>query len=222
MKDLSIPMAIAPLATPGDGGRYRRFSRWSTIALLSVAAAFAQTCPSSSALYPSGFDGDAQLGVAPNSISTFLNAALTSGATTLSVISPAGMVANQYLSINSEIVFLTATSPLTIARGCDGTTAAPHLNGAAVQGRINAGYHNTMRKAVEALEKNASIMGINAGSYNFSQSPGVALIAGGVDQPIPLTPCPYGVNGTDSSHYVYLSGGVGTAEATLIDRKSVV
>ena len=126
------------------------------LALFAVSAG-AQTCPSSSALYPSGLDGDAQLAVASNGVATYLNAALTAGATTFSPVSSAGMVANMYLSIDSEIVFLTATSPLTIARGCDGTVAAGHLNRAAVQGRINAGYHNTIRKAVQAIELNTGI-----------------------------------------------------------------
>ena len=51
------------------------------LALFAVSAG-AQTCPSSSALYPSGLDGDAQLAVASNGVATYLNAALTAGATT--------------------------------------------------------------------------------------------------------------------------------------------
>lgn len=49
-----------------------------------------------------------------------------------------------------------------------------------------------------------------------AQTPGNLLIAGGVNQSVTLTPCPIGVNGSDTLHYVYLSGGTGTAEAVLI------
>ena len=187
------------------------------LALFAVSAG-AQTCPSSSALYPSGLDGDAQLAVASNGVATYLNAALTAGATTFSPVSSAGMVANMYLSIDSEIVFLTATSPLTIARGCDGTVAAGHLNRAAVQGRINAGYHNSLSKAVKAIEANIPAGGLSPGSYNWpAQTPGVALVALGVNQSVPLNPMPAGITSACvNACSVYISGGTGTAEATLV------
>jgi hypothetical protein len=52
--------------------------------------------------------------------------------------------------------------------------------------------------------------------YNFpSQQPGGSL-TGGVGASSTLTPCPLGVNGADTSHYLYLSGGTGAAEAVLI------
>ncbi|HKT90089.1 MAG TPA: hypothetical protein VJQ59_16710 [Candidatus Sulfotelmatobacter sp.] len=48
-----------------------------------------------------------------------------------------------------------------------------------------------------------------------SQAPGGSL-TGGVGASATLTPCPLGVNGTDTSHYIYLSGGTGTAEAVVL------
>jgi len=58
---------------------------------------------------------------------------------------------------------------------------------------------------------------INPADYNFTaQAPGGSLIAGGVNQSITMTPCPWGIAGTYTSTYVYLSGGTGTAEATKI------
>jgi hypothetical protein len=48
-----------------------------------------------------------------------------------------------------------------------------------------------------------------------SQQPGGTLTAAVGASPT-MTPCPLGVNGADSSHYLYISGGVGAAEAVLI------
>lgn len=45
-------------------------------------------------------------------------------------------------------------------------------------------------------------------------SPGGSIVIG--SNTVTLTPVPSGLNGTDTNHYVYLSGGVGTAEAVLI------
>ncbi len=55
----------------------------------------------------------------------------------------------------------------------------------------------------------------NSGDYDFAaQSPGTSISGGGAT--ITMSPCPLGVNGTDSHHNLYLSGGSGTAEAPLI------
>lgn len=55
----------------------------------------------------------------------------------------------------------------------------------------------------------------SAADYNFpAQQPGGSLIVG--SNTSTLSPCPLGVNGTDSAHYLYVSGGVGTPEAVLI------
>lgn len=51
--------------------------------------------------------------------------------------------------------------------------------------------------------------------YNFpSQTPGGSLSIG--SNTITLAPCPLGLNGVDPNHFVYISGGTGTAEAVLI------
>ncbi len=56
---------------------------------------------------------------------------------------------------------------------------------------------------------------IFAANYDFpAQTPGGSLIVG--SNTITLHPVPAGVNGSDSNHYVYISGGTGTAEAVLI------
>lgn len=56
----------------------------------------------------------------------------------------------------------------------------------------------------------------SASDYNFAaQSPGGTLTSG-IANTVTLTPCPLGVNGSDGSHYLYISGGTGTAEAVVI------
>ena len=47
--------------------------------------------------------------------------------------------------------------------------------------------------------------------YFWSQTPGGTLAAG--VETITLTPCPVGVDATDTKNYAYISGGTGTAEA---------
>jgi hypothetical protein len=55
----------------------------------------------------------------------------------------------------------------------------------------------------------------NTADYSFpAQTPGGSLIIG--NNTITFTPVPLGMNGTDVGHKVYVSGGVGTAEACLI------
>lgn len=60
----------------------------------------------------------------------------------------------------------------------------------------------------------ANLPVINPTDFTFTQTPGGSLSAG--TQTITLTPCPNGVAGADTNHYLYVSGGTGTAEAALI------
>jgi len=56
---------------------------------------------------------------------------------------------------------------------------------------------------------------INPSIYAFpAQSPGGSLSVG--SNTITFTPCPLGVNGSDTNHNLYVSGGVGTAESVPI------
>src|SRR3990167_1542163 len=58
-------------------------------------------------------------------------------------------------------------------------------------------------------------LSIDARTTNYAaQTPGGAISVG--SNTITLAPCPIGLAGADSNHYVYLSGGTGTAEAALI------
>jgi hypothetical protein len=60
---------------------------------------------------------------------------------------------------------------------------------------------------------------LTASDYRFTRTNGIGatgdLSASGANT-VTLTPCPKGINGTDANHYVYISGGTGTAEAVLV------
>lgn len=59
-----------------------------------------------------------------------------------------------------------------------------------------------------------SASGLQASTYSFCRSPGGTLTAT-VPASALLTPVPQGVNGSDTNHWYYLSGGTGIAEAVL-------
>lgn len=57
--------------------------------------------------------------------------------------------------------------------------------------------------------------------YTFTQTPNVSL-TGSVQATVSMAPCPLGVNGADTAHYLYVSGGTGTGEPVLITGGSCV
>lgn len=201
--------------------------------LLSALTLEAQT------VYPGAIDSDASLGVARNKVSARLVGAISSSATSLTIAYNTGSnvflpnmmasFASSATSFPSEIVWVCGVSGTTVqlgksscpnvdGRGLDNTSAAAHVNGEAFENRINAGYFSNLKGAVIALEANSSAAGsVNSSLYNFdAQTPGGSLVALGVNQPFTMTPCPLGVNGTDTDHWLYITGGTGTAEPVLI------
>lgn len=178
------------------------------------------------ARFPAAIAGDSDLMIATDRQVTHLAATLDAASTAMSIRDPAMVGANQLLSIDSEIVKTLAApsgSTVSIQRGFDGTTPAVHLAGAAVSGFIDAWHHNALVSEIEAIENalGANLSRIPAAAFLIStayafpaQSPGGALVAG--NNSITLSPVPAGVNGTDQSHYLYISGGTGTAEPVLI------
>jgi hypothetical protein len=144
----------------------------------------------------------------------------------MTVQNASGIVIWSLLSIEDEIVQVNnvvSGNVIPIRRGFDGTTAALHLAGATVAGLIDAYHHNTLVAEVEAIE---AALGANLSNVSSSQillntafqfpaqTPGGTLSTG--NQVITLSPVPKGVNGTDQNHYLYISGGTGTAEAVPI------
>jgi len=176
--------------------------------------------------YPGAIATDAQLAIAVDRLQTMLAATLSDIAISMTVASAAGIVADMLLSIGDEIVRVTAAptgTSVPIARGFDGTIPAVHLSGATVSGLIDAYHHNALVSEIQAIE---SALGPNlskipgkeiipADSTNFpAQAPGGALTVG--TNSITLTPVPDGVNGTNTEHWLWISGGAGAAEAVKI------
>lgn len=80
--------------------------------------------------------------------------------------------------------------PITVANGGTGSSTA-------LGAKVNL---NTFPNTVSS-------------DYNFTpQTPGGTLIAHGSNQAITLNPCPIGVSGSDTNHYLYLTAGTGTSE----------
>jgi hypothetical protein len=61
----------------------------------------------------------------------------------------------------------------------------------------------------------ASLPQVSASDYTFTISPSSSL-TGGISNTVTMAFSPLGIAGTDVNHYVYISGGTGTAEAAKI------
>jgi hypothetical protein len=86
------------------------------------------------------------------------------------------------------------------------------LNDPGANGLIKRTALNTTAPAVA----NTDYVGPTSLYYNFSAlSPGGSLSVGSNTVTL-LGVCPFGVNGSDTNHYLYISGGNGTAEAVLL------
>lgn len=178
------------------------------------------------ARFPGNVATDADLMIAVDRQQTKLTSPLDASATSMTVENAAAIVAYNLLTIESEIVKTTGAptgNVVPISRGFDGTTPAIHLANTAVSGFVDAYHHNSLVAEVEAIE---NALGANlskiptspvvaSNGYDFTpQTPGGSLVVGA--NSIVLTPVPAGVNGSDTNHYLYISGGTGTAEAAKI------
>ena len=178
------------------------------------------------ATFPAAIAGDAQLAIAVDRQQTRLTAPLDTVATSMTVADASHIVPWNLLSIDDEIVRVNgaiAGNTVPIGRGFDGTTPAIHLASALVSGFVDAYHHNALVSEIQAIE---SALGPNlsyipavpflvSSNFIFSpQTPGGTLAAG--NNVITLSPVPKGINGSDTNHYVYISGGAGTAEPALI------
>jgi hypothetical protein len=117
----------------------------------------------------------------------------------------------------------TIPDPLTVAKGGTGVqtiTGIPVGSGTAALSAVAAGsegqyLRRKMNAGATPVYEFASPSGLLSSDYIFTaQSPGGSLAIG--NNLITLAPVPLGVNWNDAYHYLYVSGGVGTAEACLI------
>lgn len=192
------------------------------LALVLSVCALAQ-----SSRYPTAVDNDASLAVAVNNFSGRLSGGVSTTDTAWVLSGMTGTpVVNMLLTVDGEISQVTAVSgnAVTVTRGVDGTTAASHRPQSLVQGLITKFHHNVLADAVKKIETalgpnlanlHVSLPGLSAGSYNFSpQFPGGGLAPG--NNVVTLSPVPLGVNGSNTGHYLYVSGGAGSPEPCLI------
>jgi hypothetical protein len=137
-----------------------------------------------------------------------------------------------------EHMLVTAVSGnvLTVTRAFAGTSARSHSSGRLVSVLIDSAHQKVLKDSVVAIETalgpNLINIGggspvVNAGTFAFSPyscnsssvctpggPSGMSLIAG--NNTLTMTPIPNGVNGSDSGHRLYVSGGTGAADSCLI------
>lgn len=178
------------------------------------------------AAYPGRVATDVDMTIAVDLEQTKLTVPMAATDTQMTVADPSVIAPYSLLSIDSEIVEVTGPASgnvIPVSRGFDGTHAALHLASAIVSGFVVAYHHNRLVAEIEAIEATlgANLQNIPAASvvsapaYAFpAQSPGGSLTVG--TNAITLSPVPKGVNGSDTNHYLYISGGTGTAEAVPI------
>ena len=176
------------------------------------------------AAYPGRVATNSDLIVAVDQQQTTLLLPMGVSDLTATVLDPSSIKAFNLLSIDSEIVKTLgppAGNVIPVSRGFDGTLPAAHVSGAIVAGFIDAYHHNAVVAEIEAIETFLGPNGINIpsssqqGPIPFTpQTPGGNLVVGA--NAITMSPVPKGVNGTDVNHYLWISGGTGTAEAALI------
>lgn len=188
------------------------------------------------ARYPSSVATDAALKIAANQVQTTLTMRVSTLDTIFRVSDTSRLVVDMLLSIDNEIVSVsaidTASHIITVVRGFDGTIPSSHNAGRLLQAYIVAWHHNALAAEIKAIETalGPNLSNVGTGSagygvlstlYDFSaRTPGGSLIVGA--NSITIAPVPQGVNGTDLEHYLYVSGGTGTAEACKIVGGSAV
>lgn len=173
--------------------------------------------------FPTAVATNSDLYVASDQATTSLSTSINSSTVSISVFSAAKFRAFNIITIDSEQVKICSISSNVLTacaggRGFAGTNAVSHNAGVGVFNYVSAIYHNTMSTEVQSIE-NWLINGQNfiyyAPNFDFpAQSPLTSISPG--SNTINLAPVPRGVNHADTKHYLYISGGTGTAESVLI------
>lgn len=107
------------------------------------------------AIFPGGVASASQLAVATNSLQTQLVVACQPSDGAIAVQNIAGITQGSLLSIDAEIVMVTAPptgNACIVQRGFDGTMPAAHAINAQVSGFIDAWHHNALAAEVIAIE----------------------------------------------------------------------
>ncbi len=135
--------------------------------LLLPALCRAQGTPN----YPASLDNGASLPQAVDNKFTYLTAAATNSATTITVNSTVGVPTSGVLQIDSELLSYTTADAThyTVTRAFSGTTAAAHAQTATVRFPLVSTHINGSRAAVIELEKKLGTGASNAASATSGQ-----------------------------------------------------
>lgn len=119
--------------------------------------------------FPDSFDDDQSLYIAVNNLRTRLTASISSGTTTIPVVSTAGFPTTGFISIltggditNTEAITyngIGATDFLNAIRGAGGTVAFAHTINDNVDLTIVADHHNSLKDAILELEQYVGVSG---------------------------------------------------------------
>lgn len=126
------------------------------------SAARAQGTPGT-VRYPGATDtADSLFGNLKDGVQTTLAGTISSGATTITVVSSgtAAFGSSGSLKINSEIIFYAGKTSNTFTgciRGRDGTAATTHVSGTLVTSPLLAAHHKTLVEAIIAVESNSTV-----------------------------------------------------------------
>jgi hypothetical protein len=107
------------------------------------------------AIWPTGVASDSNLYIAKNNLSTTLVGAIDAVTTSLTVADASAFPAVGFLTIGTEAISYTSWTgnvPNGVVRGADGTVAASHLNGTAVNHYAVAAHHNAPKDEIIAIE----------------------------------------------------------------------
>jgi hypothetical protein len=198
-------------------------SIWLLVCSLPVATA--QT-----AAFPTSLATDATLKVAGNFIETKLRTRASASDTTLYLLNTTGITANMLLTCEREVMSVSAVNhsntSVTVSRGFDNTTAVEHSATRTVASYPVAHNFNALSAEIKAMQAalgvglsnvpNLNETSVGAQTYDFTPQSLTEALTGGIQNVVTLTPCPQGVAGTNTRHYLYVYGGTGTAEAVLI------
>lgn len=125
-----------------------------SIALVSFSfSAFSQGTPGS-VRFPTALDTSVSLLEVADRASTALSAGITSGATTINVVSTALFPSTGILTVDDERIYYTSktATTFTVVRGQFGSSATTHASGAVVRMNVVARHHEVLRDSNLALQ----------------------------------------------------------------------
>ncbi len=172
--------------------------------------------------FPAVLSTNRDLLVAQNSATGVLGISLDAATTTV-IAASATFPEYSAVVIDSEIILLgnlVTGAYLNCTRGFDGTTAAAHTAGTAMNGWIVAKHHNALKDRLMSLEAYTAAGAVNAAAFKFTVTPAVSLAAGVAVAITPET-MPSGITSTSPNrHYLRIVDSVAGGETVLVTART--